>query len=401
MPTFNLAHVFFVLSLLLASRAFEFNVSSPTACDDLTVSWTGGIPPFSLNFIELNYGNHNISIPNSSFSNNEGTFTTQLNLMRSSRFMVSMSDSTGLLSGGTSPVLTVGESIPGPLRCRTGIPPDFYFPHDFTIAQCQPYAFGKSFDSSNYAPPLTIFGFVPGGRDSFILRPPPFESFVWNVHLKAQTSVAFSIMDAQGRIGQTSDLLTVLPTSDSSCLSSPPQSSSSQSFSPITSPTAISPRPPKLIGGLRPADMAGTIIGAVASVGLIAFFGWWLGVCRRRSRFKRTGTDNRSRKSSLESNNIDLSQYDFSHTTQSSYPNEATGSRPPETSYDPAALVSTGNGSQDTSSTSPRPVIVHRDVNEDIAHPVELPPEYSESRPPIAGFSEQANDSSPPPPHKS
>ncbi|KAL0067070.1 hypothetical protein AAF712_005857 [Marasmius tenuissimus] len=203
------------------------------------------------------------------------------------------------------------------------------------------------------------------------------------------------------RVGQTSDLLTVLPTNDSSCLSSPPQSSSSQSFSPITSPTTFNSRPPKSIGGLKPADMAGTIIGVVASVGLIAFFGWWLGVCRRRSCSKRAGADNHPRKSSLESNNIDLSQYDFSHTTQSSYPNEVTGSRPPETSYDPATLAGTGSGSQDTSNTPPRPIIVHRDVNEGTAHPVELPPEYSESRPPIPGFSEQANGSPPPPPPKS
>ncbi|KAJ8092607.1 hypothetical protein PM082_006932 [Marasmius tenuissimus] len=390
-PTLDLSCVYFVLSLLFISNshAFEFNVSSPTACDNLTVTWTGGIPPFSLTFVVLNGGNRNISLSNSSFANNEGTFTTQLRLYKSDRFLVSMSDSTGPLSGGTSSILTVGESTSGGF-CSGISPVGFSLSYDRTIAQCQPYSFTRvDLFTKSYVSPLTVFGFVPGGNESFVLYPPPFDSFRWNAHLKAQTSVIFSAIDSEGRIGRTGDLLTVLPTNDSSCLSSPPQSSS-QSFSPILTPSQFpswtSNRSRK---GLGPGDMAGTIIGVLASVGLFTFIGWWLGICRRHPHFKRTGIDKKTRKSSLESNNIDLSQYDFSHTTRSSYPHEVTGSRPPypETSYDPTTLATTvvRTEAQGVSDTPPRSV-VHRDINEEAAHPIESPPEYSESRPPIPGF---------------
>ncbi|EEB99701.1 hypothetical protein MPER_00571, partial [Moniliophthora perniciosa FA553] len=51
-------------------------------------------------------------------------------------------------------------------------------------------------------------GYVPNGFDSFILNPPPEASYTWIANLKAQTRVAFTVTDSQGRRGGTDVLNT-------------------------------------------------------------------------------------------------------------------------------------------------------------------------------------------------
>ncbi|EEC00036.1 hypothetical protein MPER_00119, partial [Moniliophthora perniciosa FA553] len=65
-----------------------------------------------------------------------------------------MSDATGPLSGGTSDLLTVGDTQTG-TSCNTTLPAnDFFFSTDDTLEQCKPYPF-TLYDGAIL--PLTIY----------------------------------------------------------------------------------------------------------------------------------------------------------------------------------------------------------------------------------------------------
>lgn len=51
----------------------------------------------------------NISIPDSSFSGNKGSFSTPLEIPKNVRILLAMSDATGPIAGGTTDLMTVGE----------------------------------------------------------------------------------------------------------------------------------------------------------------------------------------------------------------------------------------------------------------------------------------------------
>ena len=81
----------------------------------------------------------NISIPDSAIdsSSGNGSFSFQLTLPPGRRFILTMSDSTGFESGGTSDVLTVGSSI-SDASCDTTEPgPDFTFEANAALLQCR------------------------------------------------------------------------------------------------------------------------------------------------------------------------------------------------------------------------------------------------------------------------
>lgn len=62
---------------------------------------------------------YNFTIPSSSFNNNAGSFTIpQLMLPQFQRVMFTMSDATGVSSGGITSLLTVGDSV-GNVFCNT------------------------------------------------------------------------------------------------------------------------------------------------------------------------------------------------------------------------------------------------------------------------------------------
>ena len=62
-----------------------------------------------------------IAISNESFSDGKGNFKTQLPFPKDQKFLVSMADSTGLGSGGTSIELIVGPSL-SDVPCNTTDP---------------------------------------------------------------------------------------------------------------------------------------------------------------------------------------------------------------------------------------------------------------------------------------
>lgn len=87
---------------------------------------------------EQRYGTpRNLSIPVDAFSNGQGTLTTQLALPENQEFLITMSDSTGFGSGGTSPLLTVGPPVSG-TNCNTTDPgTSFTFSLPNALQQCR------------------------------------------------------------------------------------------------------------------------------------------------------------------------------------------------------------------------------------------------------------------------
>ena len=79
----------------------------------------------------------NFSIPDSAFSNNQGAWSTQLAVAAGRKVLLMMSDSTGIGSGGTSQLYTVGSSVSG-ISCNTtdnGV--DFTFEANSALQQCR------------------------------------------------------------------------------------------------------------------------------------------------------------------------------------------------------------------------------------------------------------------------
>ncbi|ESK86992.1 hypothetical protein Moror_10922 [Moniliophthora roreri MCA 2997] len=391
---------FSVAIWLSFTHGFIFTSDSPFQCDDLTVSWTGGTPPFNLIIVNINAAPINISTPSDAFVDNKGSFTTQLPVPKGAQIILSMSDATGPLSGGTSDLLRVGDTQTG-RTCNTTLPAnDFFFTTDGTLEQCKPYPF-TLYDGAVL--PLTIYGYIPNGFESFVLNPPPASSYTWIANLKAQTWVAFTVTDSQGRQGGTDVLNMVLPSNDSSCLSPGTDSTSSQSaFTPTT--TSPSPSPTAEDGvSLSTGAIAGIAVGGAAICIIIIAAIWYF--CRRRN-------------TQRQSRNIDLTEsfqasplvytnspqlmssqpfattvYSRTHPPHTPHPLTSDSIRESGSSFIPdsvSAQLSTNatpgsKGGFNPSRGGQSRFIVHQDIDE-VMPPIELPPQYSAGRTPIQGM---------------
>jgi hypothetical protein len=78
----------------------------------------------------------NYSIPSGAYSNGQGSFSTPLPLNVTQSFLLTMSDATGFNTGGTTNLITVGESKGG--SCNT-IPPHIEYKYrlDSALVQCR------------------------------------------------------------------------------------------------------------------------------------------------------------------------------------------------------------------------------------------------------------------------
>ncbi|KAH7929312.1 hypothetical protein BV22DRAFT_1057011 [Leucogyrophana mollusca] len=284
-------------------------VSGPTQCDDLTVSWTGGQPPFEILLTPVYNYPRNISVPSSSFSNNAGSYTIpQLPFANKTRFLLTMSDATGFGTGGTSNVLTVGDPV-GNNNCNTTNPAvAFTFDLNNALQQCQPYTFSGY---NGAVQPVIITGLIPLG-ESFLVYPPVNQgaSYSWTADVAAGTSILFLMTDANGRQGGSSDLLPVQLSSDSSCLnasspsstaSSPPSSTSTTSSPSTTNGSSTSTS----IGAI-----AGTVIGCLVALAALITLGLFFLRRRRTSRSPFIiPTKRNSRR--LQSVDLDHDHHDF------------------------------------------------------------------------------------------
>ncbi|KAF8710465.1 hypothetical protein RHS03_02207, partial [Rhizoctonia solani] len=263
-------------SIYTSASAFSFSYSSPVQCDDLTVSWTGGTAPFSLLITPFYSTPQNISIPASAFNGTHGSYTTTLRVTGKSnagRFLLTMSDATGVGSGGTSGILTAGT---GTTSCNTTDPgTDFVYSLDRSLQQCRPYIWSHYESASQ---PITITGLIPLGK-TFVLNAPLGDSFTWTTNVASGTNVVFIVVDAQGRQGGSTDLYTVGSSDDNTCITSDSPGSTAQAGTSISTPT-VSPLPSSTStptgqnnsAAIIGSSIAGGAVFLVAIASLVWFF---------------------------------------------------------------------------------------------------------------------------------
>ncbi|KIJ68522.1 hypothetical protein HYDPIDRAFT_165322 [Hydnomerulius pinastri MD-312] len=216
-----------------------------------------------------------------------------------------MSDATGFGSGGTSDLLTVGDSVSGN-SCNTSVPAvAFAFSLPSSLSQCNPYVF----DSYNGAIlPVTITGLIPGG-EAFVLHPgATATSYTWTANVAAGTTIIFTMIDAQGRSGGSSDTEVVLLSNDATCLNgnSPSSTATVAPSSTSTSHTTTSTTPTQTSSsssGVSIGAIAGTAAGAVVAIAALVTLALF---CIKKRREKRSPYGLAAARSSRRLNSVDL-----------------------------------------------------------------------------------------------
>ncbi|KAG2061772.1 hypothetical protein BDR06DRAFT_945802 [Suillus hirtellus] len=273
-----------IISFFSAAHAFSVTVGTPTQCDDLSVSWTGGQPPFEILLTPVFAVPLNISVPASAFSNNKGSYTiSQLPFWNATQFLLTMSDATAFGSGGTSPIFKVGNPVAKNNCNTTGASVDFTFDLPTSLQQCNGYTFD---DYGNAIQPITITALIPGG-ESLILYPPIGPSYTWVADVSAGTTLVFVMTDSQGRQGGSSDLETVTLSNNAACLSSnsPSSTASVPSSTTASTSTGISPTSSQnTSSSSNTATIASAAIGCVVALAALTSLGMFLLRKRRASR---------------------------------------------------------------------------------------------------------------------
>ncbi|KAG6912020.1 hypothetical protein DXG01_000268 [Tephrocybe rancida] len=222
----------------------------------------------------------NVSIPTTSFTNGKGSLTFQLFFPSNQKFVITMSDATGYATGGTTNIQTVGASQGG--VCNTTDPGiDYSFELNTALQQCRPYVISGY---TGAVQPVTVIATIPGGQSILIGLPTGSTSFNWNANIAAGTSVLFTMVDAMGRNGGTSDIKTVGITDDATCLNnlSPSSTATSATSTAATSTTSHSASgtatdsPTATAGSGQKtsiAAIAGTVIGALVFLAVVITLG--------------------------------------------------------------------------------------------------------------------------------
>ncbi|KNZ78538.1 hypothetical protein J132_00396 [Termitomyces sp. J132] len=371
-------------ALIRGAHAFSFTTTPPTQCGDLSISWTGGTPPFQLVMYPLFGTQRNVSIPTTAFNNGAGSFTFQLPFPSGKQFVITMSDATGYGSGGTTNLQTTGASQGG--LCNTTDPgTDFQFELNSALQQCRPYFF------SNYGgaiQPVTIVGTIPGGQ-TFLLFPPTGPvNYNWNANVVAGTSLLFTMVDAWGRKGGTSDIKIVGATDDAACINSSSPSSTTASVTSTSnsapSTTANSQTPSVIVSpSMTPehktsiAAIAGTVIGGLVFIAVVVTLGLFF--------LRNRNNNRRSHGNHPYSSAVGASDSFNPYTLTSNAPSVI---QPFEVSDTASTTMSSAQRKAvmaGISGYTPSRFIVHTDVEDELPPPnqdgiVELPPRYSERR---------------------
>ncbi|KDQ20486.1 hypothetical protein BOTBODRAFT_40652 [Botryobasidium botryosum FD-172 SS1] len=260
----------------LPRPSFSFAHSAyPTQCGNFTLTWSGGEPPFQLLITPMFQTPRNLSIPRSAYSrsNRTGSYTFPLPLAYQNgqnRFLLTMSDKTGLASGGTSEVLTVERtsSSNANVTCGDLSPPTpFLFNTPQRPSQCQPFRVGRY---TNATKPVTLIGLIPLG-ETFTISPKGNASYLsWNP-LNVEAGIQFTLLmrDAEGRLGAATDLLPVL-SGDPSCLDA--SSPTSITVSPTIYPSPHHHRSMTDNAALIGGAVAGGVVFLILLATLVAFF---------------------------------------------------------------------------------------------------------------------------------
>lgn len=213
------------------ARGFTFDWSTPTyQCYTQALTWTGGSPPFQAIITPALQMPFVYKIPDSSFnvSTNTGLYKIQLQLASGIQYVLWMSDSTGVGTGGSTPVLTVqGYSDSGCLQTAgyNATTLDFSFQTDAdNPIQCEPSV--KLDWTSTYRAQAAPYNMTVISADQSF---DPYDvnfgntsSVDWSPNIAAGKSFLLMMNDNLGYgYGGTSSVHTVnaTETSDSSCLS--------------------------------------------------------------------------------------------------------------------------------------------------------------------------------------
>ncbi|KAL4069669.1 hypothetical protein V8B97DRAFT_609936 [Scleroderma yunnanense] len=388
---------------ILVVEAFSVTVGTATQCSPLAISWSGGQGPFEVMVFPVFSVPIFYSVPSTAYSGNKGSYTiSQLPLPQGTQFVLTMSDSTGFATGGTSDLITVGG--PSSSNCNTTSPSLPYF---FSVSPSSPQQCASStfFGYQGAVLPVTVWGIIPGGQSFVVQAGVSTANCSWTTDVPAGTSIIFSVIDADNRTGGTSGLEVVQP-GDSSCLNSNspsstpsvPQSSTPTAFTTTSaSPSQTSSNTPSKIST---ATIIGVAAGGVVALAALAFLGLFLArKGRARSPMYSLATQ---RDMPLLHSDDDpntprhprgLPYQDhvqafpppdsatspptsrFPQGTHSSLPTSSPS--PPSTSV----MASSGRGKGMTVLTPAR-YIVHTDAEDAGAEVIELPPQYSERQVP-------------------
>ncbi|KZS96099.1 hypothetical protein SISNIDRAFT_483497 [Sistotremastrum niveocremeum HHB9708] len=169
-----------------------------------------------------------------------------------------MSDRAGFGSGGTSLILNATSPVQGSTNCSAN--PELPFTFEANSALTQDFIF-SGYEGA--ALPLSFIGLIPGG-ETFRLETNKSGSYTWDVDVAAGTNVLFTAVDAHGNSGGSTDILRVVQSGDSSCMSSNSPSSTAGSSTPTSSPN------PSDASSLSPASVAGVVIGVVLAILIIS-----------------------------------------------------------------------------------------------------------------------------------
>ncbi|KAJ7932466.1 hypothetical protein B0H13DRAFT_1955576 [Mycena leptocephala] len=390
----------------LVARSLLFQLDRPTQCDKLQVSWSGGSGAgYYLSIIPQFGVPRNISIPSTDV---DGTFSiTPLQLAAADKFVLTLSDATGFGAGGSTGLLSVGNSLGGS-SCDTAYPnKTFDYSFGSNLVQCQPFEFT---DYNDGVPPFTIFGVIPGG-DSIVLNVPAGrKTFTWSAaNVFNGTTIIWLMVDSTLNQGG-SILSTVGLSGDASCI---------DGSAPTTSSSTVPATPRSNIGAI-----AGSVLGALIFLAVLITLGLFFLRQRQEKKNARMAGGSEFRRTSRPMNSeLDLSY--GAHQNVSSYMPTPTsssfnvnqfpsfqGASPPvhyqphsryllpesENPFDPppqsasspllSDAVSAGqrkSGMSGLTGYKPSRYIVHTDAEDEDFPPnedgvVELPPQYSATR---------------------
>ncbi|EPQ58700.1 hypothetical protein GLOTRDRAFT_127190 [Gloeophyllum trabeum ATCC 11539] len=231
-----------ILWISVTSRlcgAVEITFTPPTECGVMNISWTGGQPPFQFNFATVNGSQVSQSVPSLAFASGNGFYQTRILYPSGTLLLFILQDATGFPAGGTSGLLSVGQNIDGIACSAMTDTPDFDFASDDNIQQCQPLKF-SGYDEGT-TQPITVIGIMPGNK-VFALSPPlGSTSFEWTATLPRSSTVILTMVDAAGRRGRVTELITVEQTNDSACLSEPSAILNSTASGHLSGPPMESP----------------------------------------------------------------------------------------------------------------------------------------------------------------
>ncbi|KAG2103473.1 uncharacterized protein F5147DRAFT_281425 [Suillus discolor] len=273
-----------IASCLSVARAFSVTVGTPTVCEPLSISWTGGQAPFEILLAPSNQIYQNIQVPASAFSNGQGSYSiSQLSLLSGTSFVLIMSDATGFGSGGTTNKLTVASSA---ANCGAANPsPPYTFDlSPLPLTQCSQFNVTVN---GGAVPPITIGQIIPGGLS--VLFNSGSNTFSSTLDVSAGTSLLYFVNDSLGNQGGVSPYEVVSGSSVSSCLNANSPSSTPNTPATITatvvtttqaSPSSSSSSSSNSSSSSHIAIIAGAAGGGGAVLIALAI----LGICLRRKR---------------------------------------------------------------------------------------------------------------------